>query len=75
MGVCMQNYAAGMTNNGPISLVLGQWINKLLVPQRTTVTMVSDRVSNTRALINLAREVEQSQPNLAAEFRNFASRS
>jgi hypothetical protein len=71
----MQNCAAGTKNNVQISLVLGQWINKLLVPQRTTVTMVSDRVSNARALINLAREVEQSQPNLAAEFRNFASRS
>ena len=71
----MQNYAAGTSNNAPISLVLGQWINKLLTPQRTTATMVTDRVRNTRALINLAREVEQSQPNLAAEFRNFSSRS
>jgi hypothetical protein len=71
----MQNYVAGTTNNAPISVVLGQWINKLLAPQRTTQVTVTDRVSNTRVLINLAREVEQSQPNLAAEFRNFASRS
>jgi hypothetical protein len=71
----MQNYAAGTTNNVPTSIVLGQWVNKLLSLQRTTTTMVTDRVSNARALINLAREVEQSQPNLAAEFRNFASRS
>ncbi len=71
----MQNYAAGTSNNAPISLVLGQWINKLVSPQRTKVTTITDRVTNTRALINLAREVEQSQPNLAAEFRNFASRS
>ena len=71
----MQNYAATTTNSGLINLVLGQWINKLLKPQRTTLANVTDRVSNTRALINVAREVEQSQPNLAAEFRNFASRS
>ena len=71
----MQNYVAGTTNNAPISVVLSQWINKLLAPQRTTQVTVTDRVSNTRVLINLAREVEQSQPNLAAEFRNFASRS
>jgi hypothetical protein len=71
----MQNYAAETSNNAPISLVLGQWINKLVSPQRTKVTTITDRVTNTRALINLAREVEQSQPNLAAEFRNFASRS
>ncbi|MEY4467126.1 MAG: hypothetical protein RIR21_919 [Pseudomonadota bacterium] len=71
----MQNYAAETSNNAPIGLVLGQWINKLVSPQRTKVTTITDRVTNTRTLINLAREVEQSQPNLAAEFRNFASRS
>lgn len=71
----MQNYAAETSNNVPIGLVLGQWINKLVSPQRTTVATITDRVTNTRTLINLAREVEQSQPNLAAEFRNFASRS
>ncbi len=71
----MQNYAAETSNNAPIGLVLGQWINKLVSPQRTTVATITDRVTNNRALINLAREVEQSQPNLAAEFRNFASRS
>lgn len=71
----MQNYAARTTNNAPISTAFGQWINMLLARQRTTLATVTDRVSNARALINLAREVEQSQPNLAAEFRNFASRS
>jgi hypothetical protein len=71
----MQNYAARTTNNAPISAAVGQWISMLLARQRTTLETVTDRVSNARALINLAREVEQSQPNLAAEFRNFASRS
>jgi hypothetical protein len=71
----MQNYAAASTNNGPISLVLGQWIIKMFAPQRTTQKQTSERVSNARQLINLAKDVEQTQPNLAAEFRNFASRS
>ena len=71
----MQNYVVGTTKNEPISMVLVHWINSLLVPQCTTQATVTDRVSNNRELINLAREVEQSQPNLAAEFRNFASRS
>jgi hypothetical protein len=71
----MQNYVVGTRKNEPISMVLVHWINSLLVPQRTTQATVTDRVSNNRELINLAREVEQSQPNLAAEFRNFASRS
>jgi hypothetical protein len=71
----MQNYAAASTNNGPISLVLGQWITKMFAPQRTTKKQTSERVSNARQLINLAKDVEQTQPNLAAEFRNFASRS
>ena len=71
----MQNYVVGTRKNEPISMVLVHWINSLLVPQRTTQATVTDRVSNNRELINLAREVEQSQPNLAAEFRNFATRS
>ena len=71
----MQNYVVRTRKNEPISMVLVHWINSLLVPQRTTQATVTDRVSNNRELINLAREVEQSQPNLAAEFRNFASRS
>ena len=49
--------------------------NKMLTPQRTTQEQTNNRVSNARQLINLAKDVEQSQPNLAAEFRNFASRS
>ena len=71
----MQNYVVGIRKNEPISMVLVHWINSLLVPQRTTQATVTDRVSNNRELINFAREVEQLQPNLAAEFRNFASPS
>lgn len=71
----MHNFAATSSNNSTIPLVVGQWITKILTPQRTTQDQMNNRVSNARQLINLARDVEQSQPNLAAEFRNFASRS
>ena len=71
----MHNFAATSSNNSTIPLVVGQWITKILTPQRTMQDQMNNRVSNARQLINLARDVEQSQPNLAAEFRNFASRS
>ena len=71
----MHNFDAASQNNVTISLVLGQWVTKMLIPQRTTQEQTNNRVSNARQLINLAKDVEQSQPNLAAEFRNFASRS
>ena len=71
----MHNFDAASQNNVTISLVLGQWVTKMLTPQRTTQEQTNNRVSNARQLINLAKDVEQSQPNLAAEFRNFASRS
>lgn len=71
----MHNFDAASQNNGTISLVLGQWVTKIFTPQRTTQEQTNNRVSNARQLINLAKDVEHSQPNLAAEFRNFASRS
>ncbi len=71
----MHNFAATSSNNSTVPLVVAQWITKILTPQRTTQDQMNNRVSNARQLINLARDVEQSQPNLAAEFRNFASRS
>jgi len=71
----MHNFDAASQNNVTISLVLGQWVTKMLTPQRTTQEQTNNRVSNARQLINLAKDLEQSQPNLAAEFRNFASRS
>jgi hypothetical protein len=71
----MNNFDAASQNNMTISLVLGQWITKMFTLQRTTQDQINNRVSNARQLIKLARDVEQSQPNLAAEFRNFASRS
>jgi len=71
----MHNFAATKSNNPTIPLVVGQWITKIISLQRTIQEPTNNRVSNARQLINLARDVEQSQPNLAAEFRNFASRS
>jgi len=71
----MHNFAAASPINEKISLVIGRWITKMFAPQRKTDDQMSNRVSNALQLINLARNVEQSHPNLAAEFRNFASRS
>ncbi len=71
----MHNFDAASQNNVTISLVLGQWVTKMFTLQRTIQEQTTNRVSNARQLINLAKDVEQSQPNLAAEFRNFASRS
>ncbi len=71
----MHNFAATTSNNPTIPLVVGQWITKIISLQRTIQEPTNNRVSNARQLINLARDVEQSQPSLAAEFRNFASRS
>ena len=71
----MHNFDDASQNNVTISLVLGQWITKMFTLQRTTQDQINNRVSNARQLIKLARDVDQSQPNLAAEFRNFASRS
>ena len=71
----MHNFASASPNNATNSLFVGQWIAKIFAPQRTTQDQIKNRVSNARQLINLAKDVEQSQPNLAAEFRNFASRS
>ena len=71
----MHNFASASPNNATISLFVSQWKAKIFAQQRTTQDQIKNRVSNARQLINLARDVEQSQPNLAAEFRNFASRS
>ena len=71
----MHNFASASPNNATISLFVGRWIAKIFAQQRTTQDKIKNRVSNARQLISLARDVEQLQPNLAAEFRNFASRS
>lgn len=41
----------------------------------TTKTALTERITRTRNLLSLAKEVELSQPNLTAEFLNFIARS
>jgi hypothetical protein len=41
----------------------------------TTKTALTKRITRTRNLLSLAKEMELSQPNLTAEFRNFIARS
>ena len=63
----------------PLSFGISQWISGLFSAQQGAVTAqdarVDNRVDNIRALQRMARELEFSQPNLAAELRNFATRS
>lgn len=68
----MQNISAANSSNSVLVIGISQWISSIFVKPGTS-TM--DRLTNTRALLTMARDLEQSQPNLAAEFRNFASRS
>ena len=59
----------------PASLSIAQWFSGLLSAKAPVVTTDNTRVDNIRALQRMARDLEMSQPNLAAELRNFASRS
>ncbi len=72
----MQNYKPVNAN----VLILGQALGIVVSwtikrSATTTKTAVTERITRTRNLLSLAKEVELSQPNLAAEFRNFAPRS
>ena len=68
----MQNVSAVSSSNSSIAITFSYWISGIFDrPQSST----ENRLTNTRALLTMARDLEQSQPNLAAEFRNFASRS
>lgn len=59
----------------PVSFDFSHWILGLFSAKPTVVTADESRVDNIRALQRMARELEGSQPNLAAELRNFAARS
>jgi hypothetical protein len=67
----MQNVAVANSVNHAFNQTLALWRAKVL----TTKSGVVDRVTSSMNLLSLAKDVESSQPNLAAEFRNFASRS
>jgi len=68
----MQNVSAVGSSSSSIAVAFTQWISGVFASSQSST---EDRLTNTRVLLTMARDLEQSQPNLAAEFRNFASRS
>ncbi len=71
----MQNLAATTTLNTLFNQTFGLWLANVLATKTQPQTPGTDRVNTSLSLLCMARDVEESQPNLAAEFRNFASRS
>jgi hypothetical protein len=59
----------------PLGFDFVQWFSGIFSAKQPVVTADDGRVDNIRALQRMARELEYSQPNLAAELRNFAARS
>ena len=59
----------------PLFFSLSQWFSQVFAAQPQSVSADDARVDHIRALQRMAREMEYSQPNLAAELRNFAARS
>ncbi len=59
----------------PVSLAVGHWFSTFFSTKAPATTTDNSRVDNVRALQRMARDLEVSQPNLAAELRNFATRS
>lgn len=59
----------------PLSFAIGQWFSTLFSANTPVTPTDNTRVDNIRALQRMARDLEISQPNLAAELRNFATRS
>lgn len=59
------------------SVVFGisQWFSGLFTSQSPRTAAIEARVDNVRALQRMARDLDSSQPSLAAELRNFAGRS
>ena len=72
----MQNYKLVNTNVLNLGQALEIVVSRTIKRSATTTkTALTERITRTRNLLSLAKEVELSQPNLAAEFRNFASRN
>lgn len=71
----MQNMTAVNTGNGSFNQTFGLWITSILTSKTPAQTTTANRINSNLTLLSMARDLEQSQPNLAAEFRNFASRS
>ena len=54
---------------------VSQWFAKFFIPESQRANADESRVDNIRALQRMARDLDISQPNLAAELRNLAARS
>ncbi len=75
----MQTTFAPTLASKPLFFGLSQWISGLLAVKTPVSQMVSHsdikRVEGIRALQRMARDIEDTQPSMAAELRNFAARS
>lgn len=71
----MQTTFAPAITTKPIAFAFAQWVSDLFSAKQPVVSTDDRRVDNIRALQRMARDLEGSQPNLAAELRNFAARS
>jgi hypothetical protein len=56
-------------------LRLSQWLMGLFTERQVANADFVQRVNHIHALLHMARDLEVSQPNLAAELRYFAARS
>ena len=56
-------------------LRLSQWLMGLFTERQVANADLVQRVDHIHALLHMARDLEVSQPNLAAELRYFAARS
>ncbi len=71
----MQTTFAPAIASKPLFSGISQWISAWFNAQPVKHNAAESRVDNIRALQRLARELDDSQPNMAAELRNFAARS
>lgn len=63
----------------PFWMIVSQFFSSafssMFSAEQPRVLAMEQRVQNIRALQRMAREIETTQPNLAAELRNFAGRA
>ena len=71
----MQTTFASNVAAKPLMFGISQWFSGLFASHSPRTAAIEARVDNIRALQRMARDLESSQPNLAAELRNFAARS
>ena len=63
----------------PLWMIISQWFagafSTMFSSDQPRSIAMEQRVENIRALQRMARDIETSQPNQAAELRNFAGRA